>query len=216
MTFNTLRTLTEDLLKIVRGSKIAESETISRRQIEDWIHQYRAVLLPRSLQKGYTPNPDYTQEISNLSITDGVTDLALPRTIDMNYKSGFTFVGLTDGTEIQMIPEHRANWQQYKKYTATEPLWFLSSDDGKIHIVNPGTITEITVRGIFENPAEVGRYVNPNTSQPLFDLDTRYPVPNNVIPTIKEMILQKELNVIAQAPSDNINDDEHVVTSNVE
>ena len=47
MQFITLRTITTDILNIIRGSNISDSEAISKRQVEDWIHQYRTILLLR-------------------------------------------------------------------------------------------------------------------------------------------------------------------------
>lgn len=214
-TFNTLRTITEDLLKIIRGSKISESEVISRRQLEDWIHQYRALLISRDLEKGYDPNPDYIQSTGALALvvdgTEKVIDTELPRVIDMNRKSGFSYVGDANGCEIQMIPEHRKCWQQYKRYTPTETLWYLGSNDGKLHFINADDITEVVISGIFENPGDIDRLAGGS-----FDLNSRYPIPNNLVPTLKEMILQKELNVEAQAPSDNKNDSNLEVAEKVE
>ena len=68
MNFVTLGGLVNDLLLTVRGSKVSRSESISKRQIEEWIHQYRGTLLKRDLDKGKTPNPDYIQEIDHLKL----------------------------------------------------------------------------------------------------------------------------------------------------
>nr|DAX07740.1 MAG TPA: hypothetical protein [Caudoviricetes sp.] len=45
MKLNTLNTIVDDILLILRNSTIGESEHISRIQIEQWIHQYRAYLI---------------------------------------------------------------------------------------------------------------------------------------------------------------------------
>ena len=216
--FNTLRTITEDLLKIIRGGEVTDSEQISRRQIENWVHQYRAVLLSRDLEKGYMPNPDYIQTIPNVPITGDTTlktSGSLPRVIDLNRTSAFTFVGKTTGEEIQMIPEHRRTWQQYKRYTTAEMLWYLGSNDGKINVINPAALATLTVRGVFENPAELERFKY-SSGDPVFNLDTRYPIPNNMVTTLKEMIIQKELGIETQAPGDSKNDDDHGVAQNIE
>ena len=70
MTFTTLNTIIEDILKIASGSIISASNPFSRRQIEDWVHQYRAILLARELDRDNYVNPDYIQEenIRNTSI----------------------------------------------------------------------------------------------------------------------------------------------------
>ena len=47
----TINHISQDLLNIVRGSNIAQSEPISKRQIMDWINYYRALLMRRDEQK---------------------------------------------------------------------------------------------------------------------------------------------------------------------
>ena len=58
ITFVTLATITSDLLNIIRGAHISQSEPISKRQVEGWIHQYRAFLLKQDLDKSKMPNPE--------------------------------------------------------------------------------------------------------------------------------------------------------------
>ena len=144
MEFITLRTITTDLLNIIRGSNISDSEAISKRQVEDWIHQYRAVLLKQDLDKGKKPNPDYIQEIGNVLLEsvdlsgDDVTSygvesgtfiyrtaLEIPKTIDLNFTSGFTYIGTPIGYEIQLVPEGRTRYQKYKKHTSKARVAFL-------------------------------------------------------------------------------------------
>lgn len=223
MEFVTLGGIINDLLLIVRGSKVSRSESISKRQIEEWIHQYRGVLLKQDMDKGKTPNPDYIQEIDHLKLEaidtagtnmtiNGIsaensilrTELEIPKTIDLNFKSGFMYVGTVDGTEIQFIPEGRSKWQSFKKYTSNDSLCFLRG--GYLYIMNNKPLEFISIRGIFEVPSEVARFVNPVTNQPYFNLDSKYPIPINMVSTLKQMILKGELGIEVQSPSDSKND----------
>lgn len=222
MQFVTLNTIINDLLLIIRGSNISRSEPISRRQVEDWVHQYRAVLLKRDIDKGKIPNPDFIQEIPMLEMEVDTVDtglirtvLDLPKTINFNFKSGFTFIGLPDGTEIQYVAEGRNKWQQYKKYTPNDPIVFLRNS--KLY-VRPGSdsIPYLSIRGIFEVPSEAARFINPHTSLPYFNLDSKYPIPNDMVPILKEMILSKELNIEVKSPTDKKNDTSHGLSENVE
>jgi hypothetical protein len=229
MDFITLRTITNDLLKIVRASHVTNSETISLRQIEDWVHQYRAVLLKRDLDKGKKPNPDYIQTINYLRLIEveagGVnivkdrdksktytqrTTLEIPKTIDLNFTSGFTYVGTPLGEEIDLLPEGRAIYQQHKKYTKDARISFLR--DGHIYVVNDFPLEYITVRGIFEIPSEVSRFTNPITQQPYFNMDSKYPIPATLVPTLKQMILSEELKIEASSVPDLKNDDLNIPT----
>ena len=42
---NTLNTIIDDIMLSIRNGRISESENISRIQVEQWIHQYRAMLI---------------------------------------------------------------------------------------------------------------------------------------------------------------------------
>lgn len=223
--FVTLNTIVTDMLNIIRGANISQSEPISKRQIEGWVHQYRAVLLKRDMDKNKMPNPDYIQEIQGVTMnpvdqTDDVelardeyimkSDLVLPTTIDLNNKPGLTYVGTIDGHEVQFVPEARTKWQRFKKYTFNSRFAFLRNK--YLYIINDKSMKYATVRGIFEIPTEVSNFVNPTTSQPVTGLDDKYPIPIDKIPALKDMILKKELGMEAQAPSDDKNDSAHNVT----
>ena len=226
MDFITLNTITTDLLNIIRGSDVSNSEAISKRQLEEWVHQYRALLLKQDLDKGKKPNPDYIQEIGNVEVTHvdvsgdnisslGVesgnfiyrTSLELPKTIDLNFTSGFTYIGNPLGNEFQFIPEGRSRWQKHKKYTSDDRMCFLRNS--RLYIINSDTLQFITIRGIFEVPTEVSRFVNPKTDQPYFNLDSKYPIPANLVPVLKEMILSKELKIESSSRGDASNDSQH-------
>jgi hypothetical protein len=227
--FVTLNTIITDLLEIIRQAKISRSEPISKRQLESWVHQYRALLIKRDLDKGKMPNPDYIQEIPALELevvdrADGTTidsntymlksKLPIPNTIDLNDKSGFMYVGSIEGREFQFIPEGRSQWQQYKKYSQRDNLVFLRNN--YLYLLSVTPLKYLTIRGVFEVPTEVGNFVNPNMDSREADLNDAYPIPINLIPTLKELILKRELNIEYQSPSDNSNDSAHQVSPNVE
>lgn len=224
--FTTINTIVTDLRNIIRNFDVSRSETISKRQIEMWIHQYRALLLKQDIDKGKIPNPDYIQSIPALQlevidssspsdIESGTyilrTILEIPKTIDFNFKSGLVYVGTIDGHEIQLIPEGRSKWQEYKKYTKNDNLAFLR--DGRIYLIYSSPIQQITVRGIFAIPTEVMNFVNPHSAATDGGWDDGYPIPENMIPTLKEMILKRELGIGVSALSDNKNDSANFVST---
>lgn len=217
--FVTLNTITTDLLNIIRGAQLTQSEPISRRQIEAWIHQYRARLLKQDMDKGKVPNPDYIQTIQALELeevdeaegTTLTTDyktfrtlVQIPKTIDLNFKSGFMYIGTITGQEIQFVSETRSRWQQYQKYANNERIAYLK--DGYMYVANDRELKYITVRAIFEIPTEVSHITN--TREVVTDAtgDTEYPIPINMVPTLKEMILKGELGIEAMTYSDITNE----------
>jgi len=72
----------------------------------------------------------------------------------------------------------------------------------------------LTVRGVFEIPPEVSHLNNPNETIEQVTENSPYPIPINLIPTLKEMILKGELNIISRAYSDNKTDANDAVSPN--
>jgi hypothetical protein len=221
--FQSLYSIINDILFTVRGSVVVESETISQWQIEYWVHLYRALLLKQDLDKGKFPNPDYIQEIQGLHLSPVQTtemenlfvnkyvlksDLQIPNTIDLNFDSGLMYVGGMNGTEIQLIPQGRAVWQEYKYYTNKTPIAYLKNR--YLYVVNGDTINYLTIRGVFEIPTEVSLFINPITGLPSYNVQTdKYPMPSDKITVLKQMILSKEFQVMLNSPSDIKNDSEN-------
>ena len=230
VTFVSLNSIVTDLLAIVRGSKVSASENITKRQLEAWVHQYRSILLKRDLDKGKMPNPDYIQEIAGLELevidyTDELTNVAkgeyllrsklqIPNTIDLNFKPGIVHIGTVDGYEFQLVPEGRTRWQNYKRFTHSDKLAFLKNN--YLYVANDTALKFLDVRWIFEIPTDVINFVNANTAQGDYSLDDAYPIPIDKIPVLKEMILKGELGIQIRTPSDNTNDSDSKMESNIE
>lgn len=227
LTFVTLNTIVTDMLSIIRGSQLSQSEPISKRQLEAWVHEYRSRLLKQDLDKGKMPNPDYIQTIQALELeevdeSEGTTlttdykafrtKVEVPNTLDLNFQSGFMYVGTVNGKELQFVPEGRARWQQYNKYTGKDPVVYLKGN--RLYVHNDKAIRWITVRGVFEVPPEVSHLNNPNETVTDVTENSPYPIPINLVPVLKEMILKTELGIISRAPSDNKTDANDAVSPN--
>lgn len=211
MEFVTLKVIIYDLLNIIRGAKISDDEIITEKQVETWIHQYRAKLIKQDLDKGKFVNPDYVQEFKNsdgspLAVSPDIqetrvlyrTDVQIPKTIDTNFKSGLLYIGDLEGNIIQLIPEQRANYQQYNRYVPNEPICWLNNR--YIYILNYVGNETISIRGVFEVPTEADQTMT---------LDSKYPIPINMLPTLKDMILKLELGITFSNPNDDSNDSAH-------
>lgn len=214
--------LVKDLLKIIRGSIVNQSEPVSTRQIEDWIHQYRALLLRRDIAKGYRINPDYVQELDNegLEFVETSEDNSigsddyilrtknkLPKTLDLPRKNALTYVGTVLGKPIQIMPYSRLHWQKYRRYTGKEETAALRNQ--YVYIRGSEELEYVNIRGIFENPLEVE-----DTNDT--DWYSNYPLPQDKVPILKQMILERELGITSKAPSDTSNDAAFNLSPNVE
>lgn len=204
VTFNSLNAIIDDVLLIYRDSEISESEKLSRIQVEQWIHQYRALLIKQDIDKGREINPDYIQTFGPLHIskvsncTGGynyISDEELPKFIDLHFGSGLVAVKDMDGDLIQVGTETKAKYQTSRKYTCNDYIAYLKNNH--LYILGPEHLEYVKIEGILEDPTQAGD---------CFDRDdTPYPVPANMIPTIKQMIFERELNIMSQMPSDDTN-----------
>jgi hypothetical protein len=230
ITFASLNTIISDILSISRGAKISQSEPISRRQVEYWVHQYRALLIKQDLDKGKVTNPDYIQEIPSIKLelvqpsspespVNGTTYLYrtkidIPKTLDLNHDNGFTYIGTINGDEIQFVSQGRIDLQKYKKYTSRDIQAYLK--DNRIYVLSPYSLSYIQVRGIFEVPTEIYYIVNDVTIREEYNVDMPYPIPLNMIVPLKEMILKKEISIELSTLSDTKNDSQSSVATNVD
>ncbi len=218
MKLHTLDSIINDLLYTIRGSRVTQSERISRRQIESWVHQYRSILLKQDVDKGKLLNPDYVQILTNVELVQIDKDTEevdkkyyvlrskyrLPSTIDFNHKSGIVFISTFYGDEVQLVNEPRMPWQRYRRFTGNDKIAYLR--DGYLYIHNMKLLSYITISGVFQNPLEAINFDNINKDLRLVGYEIEYPIPYNMLPTLRGMLLERELGIIMRAPSDNKND----------
>ena len=209
VTLNTLNTLVDDIMLIVRNSNISASESINRLQVEQWIHHYRAKLIKEELDRDGYINPSYIQYLDGVYLNEGntsssnsdltipcryVTSIDIPKTIKTNNSNGILSVTDSIGNEIQITSIVRLSKQKYRKYTCYDYLAIIK--DNKIYIDGPGYLEYINIALIPEDPSTI--------SDCDFS-DKPYPMPASKIDTLKKLILETELNIMLKMPSDNTN-----------
>lgn len=204
MKLNTLNTIIDDILLELRNSNISESEHISRIQIEQWINNYRAMLIKQDIDKGRDVNPMYIQTIKCIHLNrvecipghyEYVSDIEIPKLIDFHFKSGLIAVKDMYGNLIQIGSETKMKYQKYRKYTCKDYIAYLRNN--KLYVEGGNNQLEwVEADVILENPFDAGE---------CFDPDQLYPAPAHMIPTIKDLIFSKELNIMPKMPSDETN-----------
>lgn len=208
MKLYTLKSYIDDIMLTVRNNNISESEDLSYRQIELWIHAYRALLIKQDIDKGRDVNNSYVQvkeydlkednyfkiPITNeVSVTTHyVTTEEIPKPLDLH--DGPCILSVTDlyNGMIQKMSPLRYNFQKHRKFTKNDYTWHYEKD--KIHVEGMGLLKRIRVRMVLENPTDLMEDVN----QP-------YPLPVNMWPTLKKLIMQNEFGVMLTLPSDDQN-----------
>lgn len=199
-----LNQLIDNILLIARNSNITESEHLSRIQIEKWIIAYRAMLIKQDLDKGRDVNEKYISTIEpiHLDVVETVPgkivyvgDKELPKLIDFNYRTGLINVRDMYGNLIQVGSYTKAKLQKYRKATCADYIAWMKSN--KIYVEgNENELEYISVDVIAEDPTELVDCYDPNSE---------FPVPEAMIPTITQMILERELRTLVVMPSDTTN-----------
>lgn len=200
-----LNELIDDVLLEARNSNIAESEKLSRRQIELWIKTYRAFLIKQDLDKDRTINPLYAQTIRmHISKVEEepehyeyVGDDELPKLIDFNYRPGVVSVKDSHGNLIQIGSETKMKFQKYRKYTCNDYIAYVK--DNKVYVESRNNLIEyIDIEVIAEDPTEAIMCYDPNEDE--------YPIPGAMWATIKQLIFTRDIPTMIQMPSDTTND----------
>lgn len=201
----TLNQLIDNILLIARNSNIAESEHLSRIQIEKWIIAYRAMLIKQDIDKGYDIDDLYTTTIRPIHLDQVesvpgsimfVGDKELPKLISSHKTSGIINVKDLYGNIIQIGDYTKAKYQKYRQATCKDYIAW--KQNNKIYVLGDSNQLEyIQVEVIAEDPTEL---------KDCFDPDEEFPIPGSKIPTITQMILDKELRTLVSMPSDVTND----------
>lgn len=205
----TLNSIIDDILLIVRNNNISESEDLSRAQIEQWVHQYRAQLIKQDISKKHDINPGYTQSLevelsqSPINAIDSPGDLKtpcgfiyptikdIPKPIDLHFGTGIVRVTDLHDCVIQGMSASRRHFQWLRR-TGKEYTYYYKPN--KIYVQGVDALRWIRVLAIFEDPTEAG-----------LKATDAYPIPVDKLGALKQMIFDNELRFMLNRPSDDKN-----------
>lgn len=205
-----LNELIDNILQIARNNNVIESEHLSRHQIALWIHYYRAFMIKQWIDKErllddidemfiQTIEPIHLDKVET---SPGkivyVGDRELPKLIKFNKRVGVVAVRDMHGNLIQLGSYTKAKLQKYRKATCADYIAWVKGN--KIYVEGDSNLLEwISVDVIAEDPTDLGD---------CWDPDDEYPIPGAMIPTIVQLIMERELNVMVRMPSDTTNNSE--------
>ena len=206
----TLDEITDNILQIARNNNVAESEHLSRRQIQLWVHYYRAFMIKQWIDKERElENLDemFIQTIQPIHLNKVETvpgkllyvgDKELPKLIQFNNRVGVISVKDMYGNLIQIGNQTKSKLQRYRKATCGDYIAWVKGN--RIYVEGDSNKLEyISVDVIAEDPTSLVDCWSP---------DMEYPIPASMIPTVMDMILKRELQVMVQMPSDTTNNSE--------
>lgn len=201
----TLNNLIDDVLLEARNNNIAESEKLSRRQIELWIKSYRAMLIKQKLDKKEPLDDMFTQTIrmhvdkieNDPGHIEYVGDKELPTLLNTKWFTGLINVKDAYGNIIQVGDETKMKFQKYRKHTCKDYIAYKKGN--RVYVEGDANSLEWTdVQVIAEDPTEGILCYNPDKDE--------YPIPVYMWPTIKNMIFNSDVYTMFQQRSDITND----------
>lgn len=221
-----LKTLTDDILLIVRNNNISESEDLSRSQIHAWIKAYknqiwkeerdRKKLLAKQNQLLWDDlnDDEFIKKIETgplkLEVVPSNTDIPLftKRTVeplqDVLDNDAKSILAVRDehGENIQYMDKIRRHYQYWRKHTFGEMTAYYK-DDGHVYVqglTDKGDLWYIYVLWLQEakDDTEDGEDEDGPDEDDVM-------IPAWMVPYIKERILKNELAFMLNRPSDDSN-----------
>lgn len=163
------------------------------------------MLIKQQIDKGHDVSEAYLTTIEPIHLDREETvpgyftyvgDKELPKLIDFNYRPGVINVRDMFGNMIQIGSRTKAKLQKYRKATCKDYIAWVKNN--RIYVDGDSNQLEyISVDVIAEDPTELNA---------CFDPDNEFPIPSAMIPTITQMILERELRFMITMPSDDTND----------
>jgi hypothetical protein len=203
------------LLSTIRASELSNDETITERRLRSFLRTHRAEAIYKNTAKGLLASDEYFQEIEvgliQINTREWVT--IVPEIIQLPDNFGIKF--LTAGfTNIPVIGEEY--YHLSKKNIINKHLPAAKIEGLKLtlrlpeispYAMNGGSNGESLIDCIKRNNDSMRLKVildNPD-DQPGYDWTTSpYPVPNELIQTIKDSIFRKELSITLETKSDQV------------
>jgi len=218
-----------DMLLTIRGAKISQSERITDAYLLFHLNNYRAKKIVESVAKYEVLDRIHIQSLQCISLdTVDISECPTihnlckyflrtePLPIPINAKNGplITFIGDIEGTNWQLTTEENLRFMKQRKYTGGEIMAFWK--DYRLYVASDKALDRLTVRGVFEDPTALADYPDNCNDMANYTYDSQYPLSNKWYPEIKSLILRNELKIVVESPSDNKNDGQHSVQSNIE
>ena len=134
----------------------------------------------------------------------------LPKFVRLNFNDAITYAGDSTGiNSYQIVEPHFIQWIPYDKYTKNKKKAYII--DSYLYLYNAHGDDQINIRGIFEDPEELGKFQS-CTSDKCYDDDSDFPLPMDMVQTITQGILSAEMQILSSTITDTTNDAAQDVT----
>ena len=217
----TLNEIAFDIGNLLRGGIRSDDDLVDIRQIKYWIHTTRATLIHQRLAKNamlsdatWQTIPCAELEFVSASLCCNLDDDCIVARTKLDIPDGIhnkfaVYYPTFKGSSISIISYNRVRWVGNNKYTKDMKRAFFYNN--KMYILNPDPAMKyISIEGIFEDPTKLEIFdLNCDSStstSPCYTDDLPYPMPNEMINTMKRMIIDTEFRFSSRALIDSTND----------
>lgn len=202
----TLIEIRDDIVSTPSGGVMIDDTKYDLHYIEYLIHQYRARAIFISWQTTKRINPQWTQQFiatydQQAQDVTGAVVFTSPAPISMdNMMDGFLYIGKEDGNCAYRKVVTRADLanRNAHRYSKCEPgdAKVLYSD-GRFEVYGNTMLRKLRVDGVFENPELIPTY------NKFYD---QYPISNDVLVIMKDMMMKEQVSVMTQTPNESSTD----------
>lgn len=221
----TLNKIVYDILETVHSHVNSDDADVDIRQIEWLINNQRALLIRNEYNKpGRVIDHNLIQDLGCVEVemvdnsacpdisTAGCyllrTKCQIPNTIELHHKTAITRVGSPDrmNDNYSFVSYDQAIYSGSGKFNKNNNFAFLLNNYIyiKVHSKKAAMLKYVNIRGIFEDPTEVGNFTC-CTGAVCYTNDSPYPINTWMIPYMKEPVIN-QLMMAKQVPEDNSND----------
>lgn len=215
---STVLNIVDDIRDKLRNhNDTSQDSDLSEEAIVQTINDFRAAYLRREINKNNTSLRSYETDLGCVTLESadqsecsafpsGCTVLrtacTLPRFVRRHRKEAITFVGdINKIRRIVMDQVHNIQFNEYNKYTSGEIKAYYLND--RIYITCDKVMEAINIRGVVEDPTNLGCV---SGSDGCFNFrEDEYPVPRDLVPQIKEDVVNFYVNPGEKTVEDIVN-----------
>lgn len=223
---STLREITYSILDVIKPNNLTSS-SLTEELVKYHVKTIRAQLIKQSLAKNYSLHNSFIQSLGCVSLIKADkseccdyptgckilrTSVPIPNVVD-GCTSLLTRVGPVNLSEksFQNIQQERVAFSGKNKYSKGIIKWFTMNNSNYLYLLTDESFASmglevINIQGVFEDPEEVGPFRNCITGTSCFNADSKYPLPDSMVPILQDMVLKK-LGIQVSQPIDKTNDD---------
>jgi len=216
----TLREIVDDVLTIWTSGRRSSNDLPDRNFIIFKILEYRSLYIRRDIAKNKFITNQIEQDLGCLDLenvdaaeccdieigcTVKRTIKEIPDIIRLVEKDALTYVGSIDKTSsFKITKPYIIKWVKYNKFTSKYQRAYLLNN--KVYVVSENPfLDKINIRGIFSDPRELRNFKCENGA--CYTEDSKFPIPHDMLQSIVEQIVTKDLKLGLNDTVNNIVDD---------